>query len=1081
MSSAVPPPPPPRSSGAPKTPSRPRTPGRAELTFNAALERPTAEREAYVAEACGNDTVLIAEVRALLAAHEAADGFMVDEAPLSPEIERELARLKPEESGDMIGPYKLREQIGEGGFGAVWEADQEKPVRRRVALKIIKLGMDTKDVIARFEQERQALAMMDHPNIAKVLDAGATQYGRPYFVMELVRGVKITRYCDEQQLSTAERIELFIIVCQAVQHAHQKGIIHRDLKPSNILVTTNDGEAVPKVIDFGVAKATQGRLVEQTVYTEFQQMIGTPLYMSPEQAEMTSLDIDTRSDVYSLGVLLYELLTGHTPIERDTLARMGMDEIRRVIREVDPPRPSTRVKTLAEEELTTMAKLHQTNPAKLPGALRGDIDWIVMKCLEKDRARRYSTANGLALDLQRHLKNEAVGARPPTTAYLLGRVIRRNKLAFAAGTAIAASLVVGVVLSSWQAVRANRALNELRASAPAFAEQARGLAAQEQFDEAVAKLDYAIKLRPDVADYLVAKADLLQSQLKLGEAAAIYREATRVKPGLTRAEESAKLCDELRTAPLSEQGKLTRESLAKLHLAMQRQQRPAAQLMPVARLLGEENKLLVEYWLARLKDLPVSAGKPLKDRLSVRDDGRLALDLSKTKITDLTPLASAPLAALKLSNCTELTDLAPLRGLNLIELNIGGTSVADLAPLRETTTLQKLEMAGSKVTDLSPLSTLRLKRLTVQDCEVSDLAALRQMPLDEINLGSTRVTDLSPLAGMPIKSINLERTPVLDFSPLTQLPLVEKCYLSESRIIDLEVLRGKPLKELVLLGCRAARHFSVLAETPSLELLLLPEAYYSLPDEDYAAIGALRSLPRLRQLGTEYSDGMGATTVGVGRLGGDGSNDSEGAGYSATPAKEIFWKNWDREQTFVPALRKTGFNFYLYKLTTGFYFLGMREQPMHDLSIIKGAPISQLELIGGGLSDLSPIEGMPIVYLNVPSNPITDISALRGMPLERMFLTGTKIRDLSPLAGSPLKSLYLGRCENVTDVAPLAELPNLENLVLPPKATNVEMLRNLPKLRRLGTDLTGRQPMLPNTTVEEYWKNYDEQRAKNEK
>src|SRR5688572_30573466 len=253
------------------------------------------------------------------------------------DIEAELARLKPEEAGERIGNYKLLEQIGEGGFGTVWVADQEKPMRRRVALKIIKIGMDTKDVIARFEQERQALALMDHPNIAKVLDAGSTRYGRPFFVMELVRGMKITDYCDDQHLSTEQRIKLFVTVCQAVQHAHQKGIIHRDLKPSNILVTINDGEAVPKVIDFGVAKATQGRLVEQTVYTQFQQMIGTPLYMSPEQAEMTSLDIDTRSDIYSLGVLLYELLTGHTPIDQDTLARLGMDEIRRIIREVDPP------------------------------------------------------------------------------------------------------------------------------------------------------------------------------------------------------------------------------------------------------------------------------------------------------------------------------------------------------------------------------------------------------------------------------------------------------------------------------------------------------------------------------------------------------------------------------------------------------------------------------------------------------------------------------------------------------------------------------------------------------------------------
>ena len=273
---------------------------RVEAIFHEALERAPAERQSFVVQACAGDESLQKELLRLLRAHEDAGTYF--ERPHSPEIEAELARLKPEEVGERIGPYKLMEQIGEGGFGTVWVADQEQPVRRRVALKIIKMGMDTKEVIARFEQERQALAMMDHPHIAKVFDAGATQWGRPFFVMELVRGIKITDYCDQANLPTAERLALFIQVCNAVQHAHQKGIIHRDLKPSNILVTLHDGVPVPKVIDFGVAKATQGRLAERTVYTQFQQMIGTPLYMSPEQAQMSGLDIDTRSDIYSLGV-----------------------------------------------------------------------------------------------------------------------------------------------------------------------------------------------------------------------------------------------------------------------------------------------------------------------------------------------------------------------------------------------------------------------------------------------------------------------------------------------------------------------------------------------------------------------------------------------------------------------------------------------------------------------------------------------------------------------------------------------------------------------------------------------------------
>ncbi len=301
-------------------------------------------------------------------------------------------------------------------------------MRRRVALKIIKLGMDTKEVIARFEQERQALAMMDHPNIARVLDAGATRYGRPFFVMELVRGIPITDYCDQNNLSTVERLGLFIAICQAVQHAHQKGIIHRDLKPSNILVTLNDGVPMPKVIDFGIAKATEGRLTDATVYTQMHQFVGTPAYMSPEQAEMSGLDIDTRSDIYSLGVLLYELLVGRTPFDAKELMESGIDAMRKTIREKEPTRPSMKLATMQGEDLTTTAKRRSADTSKLIHQLKGDLDWIVMKCLEKDRTRRYETASGLAADLKRHLDNEPVLARPPSTGYRFQKAFRRNKL-----------------------------------------------------------------------------------------------------------------------------------------------------------------------------------------------------------------------------------------------------------------------------------------------------------------------------------------------------------------------------------------------------------------------------------------------------------------------------------------------------------------------------------------------------------------------------------------------------------------------------------------------------------------------------
>jgi tetratricopeptide (TPR) repeat protein len=364
-------------------------------------------------------------------------------------------------AGQRIGRYKLLQQIGEGGGGVVYMAEQEEPVRRRVALKIIKLGMDTKQVVARFEAERQALALMDHPNIAKVHDAAATQTGRPYFVMELVRGVKITDYCDQNNLPTAKRLDLFIQVCKAVQHAHQKGIIHRDIKPSNILVTLHDGVPVPKVIDFGIAKATTGQpLTDKTLFTAFEQFIGTPAYMSPEQAEMSGLDIDTRSDIYSLGVLLYELLTSKVPFEAKELAVAGLDEMRRIIREKDPIRPSTKLSSLDAAEQTTVAKRRQAEPPRLIHQIRGDLDWIVMKCLEKDRTRRYETANGLAQDLERHLKHEPVTACPPSAMYQFQKLVHRHKVFVAAAGAVATALVLGLVGSTWQAFRATRAERE---------------------------------------------------------------------------------------------------------------------------------------------------------------------------------------------------------------------------------------------------------------------------------------------------------------------------------------------------------------------------------------------------------------------------------------------------------------------------------------------------------------------------------------------------------------------------------------------------------------------------------------------
>jgi serine/threonine protein kinase/tetratricopeptide (TPR) repeat protein len=463
--------------------------------FTAALEREPQQRSAFLDDVCGADEALRLRMEKLLRLHEAGDDRLQPPREL---VDVTLDWCLAERPGTVIGPYKLLEQIGEGGMGVVFRAEQTRPVQRTVALKIIKPGMDTRQVIARFEAERQALAMMDHPNIAKVLDAGTTGNGvagRPYFVMELVQGVPITDYCDQCHLTPRERIELFITVCHAVQHAHQKGVIHRDIKPTNVLVAMQDGQPAPKIIDFGVAKAINQRLVEDALATGLAQMIGTPMYMSPEQAELSPLGVDTRSDIYSLGVLLYELLTGTTPFDKERMQAANYDELRRIIREEEPAQPSARISTLAADLATTIAERRRIDRRRLLQAVRGDLDWIVMKCLDKDRNRRYESASSLAADITRYLNDEPVTAGPPSAGYRLRKFLRRNKGPVLAASLLLLSLIVGVAGTTWGMIRAGeqRRHAEISAQQAIAAAEAEGIAkqsAQARQAETEAVLDF---------------------------------------------------------------------------------------------------------------------------------------------------------------------------------------------------------------------------------------------------------------------------------------------------------------------------------------------------------------------------------------------------------------------------------------------------------------------------------------------------------------------------------------------------------------------------------------------------------------
>jgi serine/threonine protein kinase len=889
---------------------------REEEIFEAALKLPESDRAAYVDRACGGDAAIRARMMELLRAHTAAGSFMQGAALTARKTI--LVSLPPDEkAGDKIGRYKLLQQIGEGGCGVVYMAEQEEPVRRRVALKVIKLGMDTKNVIARFEAERQALAMMDHPNIAKVLDAGATETGRPFFVMELVRGIKITDYCDQNKLSTTERLGLFTQVCNAIQHAHQKGIIHRDIKPSNILVTLHDGVPVPKVIDFGIAKATQGRLTDQTLFTAFEQFIGTPAYMSPEQAEMSGLDIDTRSDIYALGVLLYELLTGAPPFDPKELLQAGLDELRRTIREREPARPSTRLSTMLDADLTAVAQRRHSDAPKLIHALSGDLDWIVMKALEKDRTRRYETANGLAMDIQRYLTNEPIVARPPSTIYRFQKMVRRNRTVFAAVGVGAAALVIGLILSSYLFIQDRIALK-------------RAVAAE--------KVERQLKEQAEKeaeGTRQILRAELLLMQAKYDESEAII---SRIPPHAT--------------------------------------------LIPFYNTYGQVHARRGQ-WREALTNWELVVQCAPDDHIGYQFLAPLLLQLN------------------------DEDGYKSLRGQILQEF---GNTTDSLIAERMVIASLILPATDDEMKTISKMADVALGGDTNSDKYGYNLLA---KGFAEFRLGHYKgaVKILREAEPMDIGST---------------------CRTEAYFILAMARFKLNRLDDSRESYTNAMNH---------LKTKLAPEGDL---DEQWNHWITAHILMRE------------ATAL----IGGDESK-AESAALdmsAATPA----WQT---------ALTKAGIKFTAKQQDDGTWEVNLRNQPLTNVTILRGAYISTLRLMNTAVSDTGPLHGMPLRNLELGYTKVTDLSPLAGMKLDNLQISHTAVADLSPLRGMPLRDLSMTDCTNITNLEPLKNIATLQNVVLPPNAKNFNFLRNDTNLQRLSFEY--RHNIGPAQTAAEFWAGQD--------